>query len=108
MASVDASAITAYRDWITREVRTAGQGSCTGWTLRMQAAFPELMRVWGLVVRTDLPTRGMAMMAGHWWLVTPDGQIVDPTAQQFPWPFVYVPLPVAQWPSGAVVLQDAP
>jgi hypothetical protein len=47
-------------------------------TARMQEAFPELTLVYG---NYYCPIWGKRW---HQWLVTADGEIVDPTAHQFP------------------------
>lgn len=63
----------------------------------MQAAFPELKRVRGHYI---CPVWGERE---HWWLVAPDGSIVDPTRDQFPsrGEFEYVELPAdAEEPIG--------
>ena len=57
----------------------------------MQQTFPELRRVGGFVARADRPpAAGVPQVRAHWWLVTPAGQVVDPTARQFGWPLVYL------------------
>lgn len=53
-------------------------GMCAEHTLLMQQTFPELIRVRG---QYDCPIQGKSC---HWWLVAPDGEIVDPTVAQFP------------------------
>jgi hypothetical protein len=66
-----------YSEWIVINV-TDPVGTCKETTLAMQKAFPELDRVrghyhcwiWGI--------------REHWWLVHPEGIIIDPTAAQFP------------------------
>jgi hypothetical protein len=86
--------MTAYERWIATYVRGSVRGRCAAWTRQMQRTFPELQRVYGFVVREDLPPQlGVHRLQGHWWLVTPTGAIVDPTQRQFGWPLVYVPLP---------------
>lgn len=67
---------TQYDDWI-REHITDPHGKCVEATLEMAAAFPELKRVRGHYHSAFQGTRP------HWWLVTLNGQIVDPTASQF-------------------------
>ena len=72
---------TDYWAWIAVHVGTKpedGYGRC-GWaTLAMLIAFPELTRVRGHYIDAIWGERD------HWWLVDPDGEIVDPTAAQFP------------------------
>ena len=51
--------------------------ACAQWTLDMQQAFPELIRVRGTVTLSNGWERE------HWWLTDPSGTIVDPTADQF-------------------------
>lgn len=84
--------LAKYVLWIAKEVQGEVAGLCETWTMRMATAFPELTRVWGIVLRTDMPpSKSVDHLSGHWWLFTPDGEIVDPTAKQFPWPFFYLP-----------------
>jgi hypothetical protein len=66
-----------YLDWIAANIAKA-YGECAEATDRMAAAFPELTRVRG---HYYCPIWGER---AHWWLVAPDGSIVDPTASQFP------------------------
>src|SRR5687767_13556478 len=56
----------------------AAYGNCVEATTAMASAFPELRRVRGHYYCAVWGERQ------HWWLVTPDGTIVDPTAAQFP------------------------
>jgi hypothetical protein len=72
-----------YQQWIDKYFRdnsldvTGGYGLCREVSTDMQAAFPELRLV-----------RGHVYCAwgkrGHWWLETVQGDIVDPTKDQFP------------------------
>jgi len=68
----------AYEEWIVANVRGGGYGKCKETCEAMAAAFSELKLVrghywcWSWGVRT------------HWWLVDPQGGIVDPTKMQFP------------------------
>lgn len=66
-----------YADWIAANV-TKAYGQCAEVTEAMADAFPELTRVRG---RYLCPIWGER---DHWWLIAPDGSIVDPTASQFP------------------------
>lgn len=74
-----------YQDWITLNYLTSQKArrACEEATLSMESAFPELIRVRGLAVVEEPyglpPTR-----TPHWWLKTEDGEIVDPTAHQYP------------------------
>lgn len=52
-------------------------GMCAEHTLAMQQKFPELVRIRG---HYDCPLNGKIC---HWWLVAPNGEIVDPTVSQF-------------------------
>ena len=65
-----------YTKWIEENV-TDPRDKCFETTLDMQEAFPELTRVRGYY-------HGAPGPRPHWWLVAPDGKIVDPTASQFP------------------------
>jgi hypothetical protein len=70
----------AYATWIAEYVqRREGliRGLCQSAVHEMRAAFPELVPVRG---HARFPSGGRVE---HWWLVTPDGAVVDPTALQF-------------------------
>ncbi len=69
--------MSLYAEWITANVEKA-YGQCAEVTEAMAVAFPELTRVRGHYYCTTWGERA------HWWLVTPTGEIVDPTAKQFP------------------------
>jgi hypothetical protein len=72
-----------YAAWIAANVADPRR-TCRETTLAMAAAFPELRRVRGHYCH------GLIGEAPHWWLVAPDGSIVDPTAVQFPAGGTYV------------------
>jgi hypothetical protein len=67
-----------YIQWIAEHVELDPHGQCKEVTERMASAFPELRRVRGHYV---CPVVGPQP---HWWMVTPDGTVVDPTRTQFP------------------------
>jgi hypothetical protein len=67
-----------YADWIVDNVQDTGYGQCKEITQKMAADFPELTRVRGHYYCWAWGERA------HWWLVDPNGTIIDPTAQQFP------------------------
>lgn len=69
-----------YLEWIADyERRTPIMlGRCKEAVAEMAAAFPELTQVPGHVYVARWGQRG------HWWLTTPTGVILDPTASQFP------------------------
>jgi hypothetical protein len=67
-----------YQEWIAENVSGTGYGECAEVTENMAAAFPELKRVRGYYYCLLWGPRY------HWWLVDPSGNIVDPTASQFP------------------------
>lgn len=67
-----------YKDWIESNVEGNGYGKCAEVTSAMAEAFPELTRVRGHYYCIRWGERA------HWWLKTSDGEIVDPTASQFP------------------------
>ena len=71
------AASVAYADWITDHA-TDTYGCCAELTQQMAEAFPELTRVRGHYYCTAWGRRA------HWWLATPGGEIVDPSANQFP------------------------
>ena len=66
-----------YSDWIQANVAKT-YGECVDVTQRMQDAFPLLERVRG---HYYCPVWGER---AHWWLVDVHGEIIDPTAGQFP------------------------
>lgn len=69
-----------YTAWIRTHVPSPEYafGNCLTVTKKMQEAFPELTTVYGNYYCLVWGKRW------HQWLVTPAGEIVDPTAQQFP------------------------
>jgi hypothetical protein len=69
---------TEYQDWIDNYIKhNKVTGECFSVTIKMQATFPELVRVRG---HYYCPWWGER---AHWWLK--DGaEIIDPTAFQFP------------------------
>ena len=75
---------TEYRAWITERYTTpeSAKLQCAEATKEMVAAFPELRRVRGhAMVGVDLRP--------HWWCLTTDGKIIDPTAHQWDQPPVF-------------------
>jgi hypothetical protein len=64
-----------YKEYISKLSDIVGR--CAEHTLAMQQEFPELSRVAG---HYDCPIQGKRP---HWWLVTPSGEVVDPTVSQF-------------------------
>ena len=66
-----------YRTWIEQNV-TETYGACAEVTEAMAETFPELTRTRGFYVCPAWGSRD------HWWLTTLEGDIVDPTAAQFP------------------------
>ena len=68
-----------YVEWIA--AHPGGYGLCVWRSAQMREAFPELKEV-----------RGFANNREHVWLVAPEGEIVDPTEEQFEWrPVNYQP-----------------
>ena len=67
-----------YEHWIANHQPTDPRGKCVEMTALMADAFPELRRVRGHYL---CPIEGRRP---HWWMVAPDGSIVDPTLEQFP------------------------
>lgn len=70
-----------YQAWIEKHYPTQESAylSCKEATAAMVAEFPELRRVRGHALI------GLSFRA-HWWCVTPDDTIVDPTAHQWELP----------------------
>lgn len=66
-----------HEAWIAANV-TETFGKCREVTEQMAAAFPELRRVRGHYYCASWGERE------HWWLVDAEGEVVDPTAAQFP------------------------
>jgi len=66
-----------YAQWSAKNVLSDPRNKCKEVTERMALAFPELERVRGHYV---CPIEGRLP---HWWMRTPNGQIVDPTRAQF-------------------------
>lgn len=73
-----------YNEWIDLHYpdRLASYGNCAEAVQKMKAAYPELVVKRG-VVQTDHGERE------HWWLVTAEGEVVDPTKKQFTFIFDY-------------------
>lgn len=67
-----------YQRWIDANVQGSGYAKCQEYTCGMHAVFPELIICKGFY---HCPTWGSRT---HWWLKTMDGEIVDPTKNQFP------------------------
>lgn len=69
-----------YMQWILAHYPTqeSAYGHCANAVKDMAAAFPELHPVRGHYYCMAWGERA------HWWLIAPDGRIVDPTAMQFP------------------------
>jgi len=70
--------VSTYDQWIADFVSKQRiiRGACGRAVNEMAKAFPELKRVAGWVVFKGGRSE-------HFWCVTPDGSIVDPTASQF-------------------------
>ena len=66
-----------YQQWID-SLPARVTGECAKRTFEMQARFPELIRVRGEYLCMIWGSRE------HWWLKTTKGEIIDPTAKQFP------------------------
>lgn len=69
-----------YDEWIAANYpdHDRAYGRCKPATDAMLQAFPELRQVRGTYLDAVWGERT------HWWLVAPDGRVVDPTAAQFP------------------------
>lgn len=68
-----------YADWIAAYLKTTNPyGRCKEACTTMQTVFTELVLVPGYV---DTGTWGRR---AHWWCVTLEGDVVDPTVSQFP------------------------
>ena len=69
----------AYATWVKIEVEGDGYGKCVQAVDAMHETFPELEKRFGFFFASAPWGR-----RHHWWLRTPDGQIVDPTGKQHP------------------------
>lgn len=67
-----------YEEWIKANVKDDGYGKCESIVKQMSKAFPKLE------VRKGFFHSCLWGQRGHWWLRTPDGDIVDPTGLQHP------------------------
>lgn len=69
-----------YQAWIAEHYPTSisALGNCSSATRKMVAAFPELKRCRGHYYCYAWGPRE------HWWCETAEGEVVDPTAKQFP------------------------
>lgn len=71
-----------YAEWIEAYVTAQPdrfvRGKCAAATKAMAEVFPELRRTCGFVAAPWGDDQ-------HWWCVAPDGTVVDPTAEQFPY-----------------------
>ena len=76
-----------WRSWCFGDVTQ----SCQDAVAVLVILCPELTAVRGTVVMTD-PPDGDRRPWTHWWAVTGFGDIVDPTAEQFPSPIEYTPV----------------
>ena len=72
--------MSKYDDWIKQNVKSYedAYGECKSVTKMMVKEFPELKRVRGYYFCLCW---GQRM---HWWCVETDGNIIDPTKEQFP------------------------
>lgn len=67
-----------YATWIRDHVEGDGYGKCRQVSGMMALVFPELKRVYGTYYCWIWGPRN------HFWLVTAENHVVDPTAMQFP------------------------
>ena len=69
-----------YQAWVIENVNqeTHGYGKCEEVVLKMAQSFPELKPRRGWFYCMSWGRRG------HWWLLDPNGRIVDPTGKQHP------------------------
>jgi len=97
-----------YDDWIAnwRRRHPRAGGRCAQAAREMAEAFPELRVVQGRVtvpayrgvtyVKYGPPTPELLALppvqAPHWWCVAPNGDVLDPSGDQFSKVFAYEPL----------------
>jgi len=65
-----------YRDWIDANVDDDGFGLCQEYAELMAGEFPELRAVYGYY---NIDDRSFP----HCWCVDTDGNVIDPTVEQF-------------------------
>lgn len=72
--------MTKYKAWISENYPSyeSAYGNCADATSEMIAEFPELRRVSGFYYAALWGRRE------HFWCISPDGEVIDPTAVQFP------------------------
>lgn len=68
----------SYQKWVLENVKNDGYGDCEQYSKAMAKAFPELTVVYGLYHCPIWGTRN------HFWCLTSDDKIIDPTKNQFP------------------------
>lgn len=75
----------SYQDWIDLHYPTSlsARLKCKVIAHRMATLFPELKVVRGQV-SVEEPYGLPSTKTQHWWCVTPEGKVVDPTAHQYP------------------------
>lgn len=91
MTSIQRFEMKCYQAWISDNIPHGEKtGNCTIWARVMSQAFPELILVGGYVRRKkDASPFGTGMNwsafnnSYHEYLITEQGEIVDPTAKQF-------------------------
>lgn len=78
--------LKCYQDWIDTSIpKDEIASNCTLWARVMRQAFPELILVGGYVCACDPGSLFISVFAYnyHEYLITENGEIVDPTATQF-------------------------
>jgi hypothetical protein len=83
-----------YFIWISENYPTPESAilQCESATKKMVKQFPELKRVRGMIHVRE-PHGLNPTKSPHWWLVTPDGKIIDPVIHQYPLGIIkYIPL----------------
>lgn len=71
------SDLDKYLHWIERNVPKDCLNLCGPMVSEMAEKFPELRKACGEVLIST------GYWRPHWWLVAPDGEIIDPTVAQF-------------------------
>jgi tetratricopeptide (TPR) repeat protein len=76
-----------YSNWIEKYRKMNKiSNKCRDVTEKMVAEFPELTRKRGII---HLLNTEENETRPHWWCVDPDGEIIDPTASQYPFVLEY-------------------
>ena len=74
-----------YQDWINQHYPTSlsTRLKCKVISHRMVTEFPELKVVRGQI-EVEEPCGLPPTKTQHWWCISPEGEVIDPTSHQYP------------------------